>query len=348
MIMALKQMALKQAACGTTALLMALAASVASAQAQADFYRGKSIELYINVSVGGGYDLYARMLARHLGKHIPGNPTILPKNMEGGGGMRLANWLYNVGPKDGTAIGAVTRATAFEPLLGNKSAQYDGRKFNYIGSANDEVSVCVAWHTSGIATFEDAQKKELVVGAGGVAEDTYQYPALLNNMFGARFKMVPGYPGGNDINLAMERGEVQGRCSIPWSTVKATRKFWIDENKVNLLMQYSLGKHADLPQVPLVMDLAKTDEQRTILKLIFSRQVMGRPFAAPPDVPKDRIAALRKAFMDTMADKDFLAEAEKAKFEITPVAGETIESLVAEVYRNTTPELAEKAGAVMR
>jgi hypothetical protein len=187
-----------------------------------------------------------------------------------------------------------------------------------------------------------------VVGTGGVSDDTYQYPALLNNLFGARFKMVPGYPGGNDINLAMERGEVHGRCSIPWSTVKATRKFWIDEKKVSLLMQYSLGKHADLPDVPLVMELAKTDEQRNILKLIFGRQVMGRPFVAPPDVPKDRVAILRKAFMDTMADKDFLAEAEKAKFEITPVAGEKIESLVLDVYRNTTPELAEKAGTAMR
>jgi hypothetical protein len=167
-------------------------------------------------------------------------------------------------------------------------------------------------------------------------------------MFGAKFKMVPGYPGGNDINLAMERGEVQGRCSIPWSTVKATRRFWIDEHKVNLLMQYSLAKHRDLPDVPLVMDLAKTDEQRTILKLIFGRQVMGRPFAAPPNVPKERVELLRKAFMDTMADKDFLAEAEKAKFEITPVSGEKIEALVAEVYRNTTPELAHKAGEAMK
>jgi tripartite-type tricarboxylate transporter receptor subunit TctC len=348
MIMALRLAACRLAACGAAVLLMALAGSNACAQAPADFYRGKTIEIYINVSVGGGYDLYARMIARHLGKHIPGNPTILPKNMEGAGGMRLANWLYNAAPKDGTALGAVARATAFEPLLGNKSAHYDGRRFNYIGSANDEVSVCVAWHTSGVRTFEDAKKTQLVVGANGTSEDTYQYPALLNHMFGSKFKMVSGYPGGNDINLAMERGEVQGRCSIPWSTVKATRKFWIDDKKVYLLMQYSLGKHADLPDVPLIMDLAKTDEQRNILKLIFGRQVMGRPFAAPPDVPRDRVAMLRKAFMDTMADADFLAEAEKAKFEVTPVAGEKIESLVLDVYRNTTPELAEKAGAAMR
>lgn len=329
-------------------LFAVLAVSTASAQSPGDFYKGKAIELYVGVSVGGGYDLYARMIARHLGKHVPGNPQIVPKNMEGGGGIRLANWLYNAAPKDGTAFGAVSRAMAFEPLLGNKSAHYDGTRFNYIGSANDEVSVCVAWHTSGITTFEEAQKKELVVGSTGAADDTYQYPALLNNMFGTKFKMVTGYPGGNDINLAMERGEVQGRCSIPWSTVKATRRFWIDEKKVSLLMQYSLGKHADLPNVPLIMDLAKTDEQRSILKLIFGRQVMGRPFAAPPEMPKDRVAALRKAFTDTMADKDFLAEAEKAKFEITPVSGDKIENLVLDIYRTTTPALAEQAGALMK
>jgi hypothetical protein len=188
----------------------------------------------------------------------------------------------------------------------------------------------------------------LIIGSSGIADDTYQYPALLNHMFAAKFKMVLGYPGGNDINLAMERGEVQGRCSIPWSTVKATRRFWIDENKVSLLMQYSLGKHTDLPGVPLVMDLAKTDEQRTILKLIFGRQVMGRPFAVPPGVPRDRVDALRNAFMETMADKEFLTEAEKAKIEVTPVSGEKIESLVLEVYRNTTPELAARAGAAMK
>jgi hypothetical protein len=167
-------------------------------------------------------------------------------------------------------------------------------------------------------------------------------------MFGAKFKIIAGYPGGNDINLAMERGEVEGRCSIPWSTVKAVRRFWIDENKISLLLQYSLSKHADLPNVPLVMDLAKTDEQRAILKLIFGRQVLGRPFVAPPGVPKDRVDALRKAFMDTMADSEFLAEAEKAKLEITPVSGDKIESLVLEVYGNATPGRAATAGAAMK
>jgi tripartite-type tricarboxylate transporter receptor subunit TctC len=330
-----------------TVLFTFLPASIGLAQTVADFYRGKSIDLYISSGVGGGNDLYARVVARYIGKHIPGNPTVLPKNMEGAGGMRLANWLYNVGARDGTVIGAVSRAMAFEPLLGNKTAQYDAIKFNYIGSANDEVSVCVAWYTSGIKTFEDAQRMQLIVGATGIAEDTYQYPALLNHVFGAKFKMVVGYPSGSDINLAMERGELQGRCSIPWSTIKASRRFWIDDKKVNLLMQYSLSKHPDLPNVPLVMDLAKTDEQRAMLKLIFGRQVMGRPFVAPPGVRKDRIDALRDAFMETMADTEFVAEAERGKIEIMPVSGEDIERLVLDVYRHTAPDLAARAGAAM-
>ena len=184
----------------------------------------------------------------------------------------------------------------------------------------------MAWHTSGIATFADVQKRELVVGTGGIADDTYQFPAILNNMFGAKFKMVSGYAGGTEINIAMERGEVRGRCGFPWSTVKATTSTGCKEKKFNLLMQFSLAKHADLPDVPLVMDLATTTEQKQILALIFGRQVMGRPYAAPPGIPKDRVDALRKAFMATMADKDFIAEVGKAQFEMTPVPGEKLES----------------------
>jgi tripartite-type tricarboxylate transporter receptor subunit TctC len=331
------------------ALTALLPASGVSAQSVADFYRGKTVEIDINSSVGGGYDLYARLIARHMGKYIPGNPTLVAKNMEGAGGIRLANWLYSAAPRDGTVIGATSRAMAFDPLLGNKAAQYDGMKFSFIGSANDEVSVCVAWHTSGVATFDDALAKDLVVGAaGGIGDDTYQFPALLKNMFGARFKIVGGYPGGNEINLAMERGEVQARCGIPWSTVKATRRDWIDEKKVNILMQFSLNKHADLPKVLLVTELATTDEQRQILKLVFGRQVMGRPFALPPGVPKERIEALRKAFMETLADKELLAEVEKARLEVTPVSGQSIEDLVGDIYRTTPAAVAAKAGEMTR
>ncbi len=332
-----------------TAVVLVLAPiCAASAQSKPPFYQGKQIELDINSSVGGGYDLYARLLARHMGKYIPGDPTIVPKNMVGASGLRLANWLASAAPRDGTVIGAVSRATAFEPLLGNKNAQYDGTKFAFIGSGNDEVSVCVTWHTSGVATFQDALQRMVTVGAAGtVGDDTYQFPALLNRMFGAKFKIVRGYPGGNEINLAMEQGEVQGRCGIPWSTVKATRRDWIDDKKVNFLMQFSLAKHPDLPDVPLVTDLAKTDEQRKIVKLIFGRQVMGRPFALPPGVPKERLAELRKAFDATMIDKDYLADAAKMKLEVKPVSGGQIERLVDDIYKTTSPAVARRASEMI-
>ena len=193
-------------------------AAAGHAQSVEEFYRGKTVDLQIAYSVGGGYDQYARLIARHLGKHIPGNPKVVPHNMPGAGGMRAANWLQGAAAKDGSVLAATSRAMAFEPLLGNKAAQYDPTKITYLGSANDEVSVCMAWHTSGIASFKQVQERQLVVGSGGTADDTYQFPAILNNMFGAKFKMVSGYAGGTEINIAMERGEVQGRCGFPSTT----------------------------------------------------------------------------------------------------------------------------------
>jgi tripartite-type tricarboxylate transporter receptor subunit TctC len=339
---------MKMAIGGLAAALLAIAPEASHAQSPAEFYRGKTVDLYIAYSSGGGYDQYARLLARHIGRHIPGNPRVVPHNMPGAGGMRAANWLQSAAPKDGTVFGATSRAMAFEPLLGNKAAMYDPTKITWIGSANDEVSVCMAWHTSGITTFQQAQQRELVVGSGGVADDTYQFPAILNNMFGAKFKIVSGYAGGNEINIAMERGEVRGRCGFPWSTVKASHQHWIRDKSFNLLMQFSLAKHADLPNVPLVMDLARNEEERQILRLIFGRQVMGRPFVAPGGVPKDRADALRKAFMATMTDQDFLADIAKAQFEITAVSGEQLEAMVLDIYRTTPPAVAERAMAVVK
>jgi tripartite-type tricarboxylate transporter receptor subunit TctC len=330
------------------AMLAIVPASASFAQSPADFYRGKTVDLQIAYSVGGGYDQYARLVARHMGKHIPGNPTVVPHNMPGAGGMRAANWLQGAAPKDGTVFAATSRAMAFEPLLGNKSAKYDPTKITWIGSANDEVSVCMAWHTSGVTTFKQVQQRELVVGSGGTADDTYQFPAILNNMFGAKFKMVSGYAGGTEINIAVERGEVQGRCGFPWSTVKASHQHWMRDKSFNLLMQFSLAKHADLPDVPLVMDLARNDEERQILRLIFGRQVMGRPYVAPAGVPKDRADALRNAFMATMKDKDFLADVAKAQFEITAVSGEQLETMVLDIYRTTPPAVAEKAMSMVK
>jgi hypothetical protein len=267
--------------------------------------------------------------------------------MEGAGSLRLANFLYRVAPQDGSAIGTLGRGIAFDPLLIGKGDQFDAQKFNWIGSANNEVSVCVAMKNSGITKFKDLFTKELTVGGTGTSSDTDQFPRVLNGVLGTHFKIVEGYPGGNDVVLAMERGEVAGRCGWSWSSVKSTHKSWIDDKRMMVLIQLSLAKHPELPDVPLVMDFAKTDEQRQILKLAFARNVMGRPYLAPPGVPADRLAALRKGFMGTMTDKEFLAEAEANKFEINPVSGEELEALVKEVYR-TPAEVAKKAAATVR
>jgi tripartite-type tricarboxylate transporter receptor subunit TctC len=317
------------------------------AQTPAEFYKGKTVDLMVGYSAGGGYDVYARMIARHLGKHIPGNPTVVVKNMEGAGSLRLANALYNSLPKDGTVFGTIARGGAFDPLLGNKAAQFDASKFSWIGSANDEVSVCVAWHTSGITKIEDTFTKELVVGGTGPSADTDQFPRIVNGVLGTKMKIVTGYPGGNDISLAMERGEVQGRCGWSWSSVQSTRKDWYDSKKINVLVQLSLQKHPDLPNVPLILDLAKTPEQKQILTLVFARQALGRPYVAPPGVPADRLAALRKAFMDTMKDPEFLAEADKAQLEVTPIDGEKVQQIVVDAYK-VDPAIAKKTEALLK
>jgi tripartite-type tricarboxylate transporter receptor subunit TctC len=310
----------------------ALVLSPCHAQTVAEFYKGKNVDVYIGTSVGGGYDTYARLLSRHIGKYIPGNPNVVPRNMEGGGGMRLANYLYNAANKDGATFGIFNRGVGFDQLLGSKSPQFEATKFSWVGSTNNEISVCVVWHTAGVTNWEQVRTQEVVVGASGPAADTFQFPKIANAVLGTKFKIISGYPGGNDIDIAMERGEVQGRCGWSWTAVKVTHQPWLDQKKINILFQMALSKHADLPNVPLIVDLAKTDEERAIFKMIFARQVMAWPFAAPPGVPKDRADALRKAFMDTMKDKDFLAEANKGNLDINPVSGDEIQKLVVDIY----------------
>ncbi len=329
------------------ALVAVSVATGAGADPVADFYKGKSIELHIGYSAGGGYDVYGRIVARHMGKHIPGNPQIVPKNSPGAGSLRATNWLYAAAPKDGTALAAVARGAAFDPLLGVAAAKFDGNKFNWIGSANDEVSVCVSWKDSGITKYEDMLTKELVVGGTGPTADTDQFPKVMNAVLGTKLKLVPGYPGGNDVSMAMERGEVKGRCAWSWSSIISTRMNWYKDKTVHVLIQLAMKKHPDLPNVPLIMDLAKTDEQRQMLTLVFARQTMGRPFMAPPGVPADRVAALRKAFMATMQDKEFLAEAEKSKLEIVPVSGEEVQALVAKAY-TTDPAIAKRVADILK
>ena len=306
--------------------------SASAAQPPAEFYKGKQVSIYVGFSAGGTYDVYARALARHIGKHIPGNPTVIPRNMEGAGSLRLANYVQAVAPRDGTAIATIGRATVAAPLFGVAAAQFDPRRFSWHGSANNEVSICAAWHTAGIARFDDLKTKEFAFGATGPTEEAVQIYKTMNALFGTKIRTVSGYPGGNQINLAIERGEIHGRCALSWSSVKATLQHWIDEKKFRPLLQVAAAKHADLPDVPLLMELAQDEPTRQILRFLVARQVIGRPFFGPPEVPADRAAALRKAFNDTMEDKEFLAEADKAKLEVNPVPAERIEDLLKDLY----------------
>ena len=340
-------MTFRMNALGAAALALSVTAGPNAALAQAEFFKDKTVNIYVGYSTGGGYDVYARMLSRFYGRHIPGSPTVIVTNMPGAGSLRAANYIYNVAPKDGTAMGTVARGAAFDPLFGLPGTQFDATKYNWIGSANDEVSVCVAWHTSAVKNYDDLVAKELIVGGTGGSADTDQFPRVMNGVLDTKMKVIIGYPGGNDVNLAMERGEVQGRCGWSWSSVKSTQQKWLDDKKINVLVQLSMKKHPDLPNVPSVMDAAKTDEQKQILKLIFARQVMGRPFMAPPNVPADRVKALRDGFWAAMQDKEFLEEADKAKLEITPVKGEEIQQLVVDSYK-VAPEIAKKAGELIK
>ncbi len=327
-------------------VLGAVSSHATAADSVEDFYKRKTITLYIGFSAGGGYDTYGRTVARHWSNHIPGKPKIIVKNRPGAGSLVLANELYNVLPKDGSVVAVIARGMAMEPLLGNEKAQFDVRKYNWIGSANNEVSICVSWHTTSVKTIQDLLKTEMIVGGTGPGADTDVFPKVMNNIVGTKLKLITGYPGGNDINLAMERGEVQGRCGYSWSSAKSRNAEWLEQKKINILVQMSLEKHPDLPNVPLIMDFAKDEDDTKALELIYARQVMGRPFVAPPDVPADRAKALRDAFMATMKDPKFLADAEKQDLEITPVSGAGIHKLIDRIYTSSPRAIALAKEAV--
>ena len=315
-----------------TLSMLALASAAVQAQTPAEFFKGKQVSLYIGFSAGGTYDLYGRVVARHLGKHIPGNPTVVPKNMEGAGSIRLTNFMYASAPKDGTALATMGRGGAFGPLFGMKGAQFEAERFLWLGSANDEVSLCASWHLSGVKSFDDVRRRELIIAATGPGDESQTVPKLLNAVVGSKFKVIGGYPGSNEMTISIERGETQGRCAFSWASMKSVHRQWLDEKKLNILVQLSYQKHPELPDVPLAGDLAKTQEEKQMVNLLAARQVMGRPFFSTPDVPADRAAALRKAFLDTLNDPEFLAEAEKLKLEITPVSGERVQDIVRDLY----------------
>jgi tripartite-type tricarboxylate transporter receptor subunit TctC len=303
-----------------------------AADAVESFYSGKNIQLLIGYSPGGGYDIYARVLARHMSRHIPGHPTIVAQNMPGAGSLKLANYLFAVAPKDGTVVGTFARGMAMEPLLGGAGARFDASKFTWIGSITDEVSVCAFWHTSPIHTWDDMLKQNFTVGGTGSGADTDVFPNVLRNMFHAKLKLVTGFPGGADIILALERGEVNGRCGWSWSSLISRNRTLYETQQIYVPVQMAMRKHEDLPNTPLIMDMTKDPKEITALRLILSRQTMARPYAAPPGVPEDRKAALRAAFDATMKDPEFLADAKGSDLELRPVSGTEIEKLVAEMY----------------
>jgi len=331
---------LARAALGVVALL--LMTPSARTQPVADFYRGKTIQMLIGYTAGGGYDLNARVLARHMGKHIPGNPNIVAQNMAGAGSLRAANFIYTAAPKDGTAFGTFARTTGINPLL-ESGATFDGTKFSWLGSVTDDVSICITWHTTAVKTWDDFLKKPVALGGQGPSSEPDIFARLYKNVFNAPIKLVAGYPGTNEITLAMERGEVDGLCGLSWSTIKTRHTQWLKDKKINLIAQASFKKVPEIGDVPLVIEQTKDPEKLQILKLFLAAQEMARPFAAPPGIPADRKAALVAAFDATMKDPEYLADAKKLEIDVNPVSGKAIEDLLTELYA-TPKEVLKKAG----
>lgn len=306
--------------------------------AVADFYRGKTVTIGVGYDPGGGYDTYARTLAAHIGKHIPGNPTVIVENFPGAGSLRFANQLFTSSPKDGTIFGTFGRGLPATELLGQAEAQFKSTQFNWIGSMNDEVSICVLRSDSPVKTFDQLLTTAVKIGATGPDDDTGFFPRFLNGLLGTKFQLVTGYKGGNDVNLGIERGEVAGRCGFSWSSLVSTRQQWLDTKFINILVQMSLNKHPDIPaSVPLILEFMKDADQKQLAEVVFSRQTMGRPFTAPPGVPAERVKALRDAFDKTMKDPAFLDAAKKAKQELNPKGGEEIQKIVEKIFQTPQP-----------
>lgn len=303
-----------------------------AADPAADFYAGKTVRVLVGFAAGGGYDLYARTLGRYLGKHIPGEPTVVVQNTPGAGSLKVVNYLYNAAPRDGTVLATFARGIVFEPLLGHtEGTQFDATRFNWIGSIANEVSVCALMRASGIAAFADMEKTPFRIGASGVGADSDIFPVVLRNLFHLPMKLVTGYQGGAEMVLAMQRHEIDGRCGWSWTSLISRDKAMLDGRDIAVTLQIALTKHEDLPDVPLVMDLVRDPQQLAALRLLVSRQNIARPFAAPPDVPAERVAALRRAFDAVMRDPDFIAEARKLGLEVRPFAGTEVQTLVAEI-----------------
>jgi tripartite-type tricarboxylate transporter receptor subunit TctC len=322
-------------------VLAAAFATAAHAQSVESFYRGRTVTIVVGYSVGGGYDIYGRVLGRHVGKHIPGNPAVVVQNMPGAGSLRAANYLYNAAPKDGTMLGVFARGMAMEPLIGASTTSFDSRKFAWIGSGTNDVSVCATWQSAKVKTWSEGLATPFTVAGEGSGSDPDIFSVMLRNVFGAKMRLVSGYPGGADMTLAIERGEVDGRCGWSWASVKLQRPDWVTGHKLNVLVQLAMQPSPDLPGVPLITEFVTTERQRQIIEMVLSRQAMGRPLVAPPGTPDDRKEALRRAFDATMADPEFVAEATTRGLEVNPVKGADLDKLLVALYATPPAVIAE-------
>ena len=315
-----------------TCILAAALSLAASAASAADFYQGKQVTIVVGFSAAGTYDATARLFARHLGKHLAGKPTVIVRNMPGAGSLVATNSLYSSPPKDGTTLGVVGGGIVLEPLLNNPQATYDARRFNWIGGRTPDNFLCLVWHTVPVNALQDVMRRETVVGATGPGSRTLTYPKALNELIGTKFKIVSGYPGGNEITLALERGEVEGYCGWALGSIKTRAPDWIRDGKIRPLAQFTLAKSGVLPNVPLATDLASTDNGRRAIEFFAADSVLAWPLVAPPDVPAERVADLREAFNAMMQDPQLLAEAATQGLDIDPVSGAEIAALVDRLY----------------
>lgn len=321
---------------------LAVATCPARADSVSDFYRGKTISMVVSSSPGGGYDTLSRAIARYLGKHIPGNPAVVIRNMPGAGGIVATSFTAKVAPRDGLTIAGVQNNTPFEPLFGTKEADYDPTKLTWLGTPSIETGTLIAWHTSAIHTLDDARRLEMTAGASGANSTPSFYARLLNELLGLKIKVIPGFPGQNEAYLAMERGELDSYGVTFWSSLTSTKPDWIRDKKIRVLVQYGPEKEPDLGDTPYGPDLVSDPDDKLLFEAAYAPLAAGRPFVAPPDLPPDRAAALRAAMLATFSDPDFLAEAAKQQLQVDkPTPGEKLQAFIARVY-TMPPRIAER------
>ena len=326
------------------AITLLVAGGIRGTASAEEFYKGRNVSLVIGYSAGGGYDAYARLLARFMGKHTPGDPSIIPQQMAGAGSLRAANYIYSVAPKDGSVFGTFSRNMGISPLV--DKAQFDSRKFTWLGSVTDDTTTCVSSAASPIKDWSGFLSTPSKFGGLGSGADPDVWALMYKNVFSAKVQLITGYPGTNDAILAMERGEVDGLCGLSWSTIKTEHPRWIEDHSVRIIVQAALKKEPELGPVPLATDLVTNPEQLQILKVLLATQAMARPFAAPPDIPADRKAALLSAFDATMSDPDFLAEAKKQNFDVRPVPASKIDAILTEIYATPKNVIDKAAKAI--